>query len=232
MVWCLPLTKRQHKLVSTPDPSSADRSPNEAPLNAPGGAVLLAAAIVASFPLQQRFLTDDAVGALSVSWLALADGAWSTPLTSIFLHGGWTHVLMNAAFALAFGTPVARALGRGSRGGTVFFALFIVCGVLSGLGFAAAHWGDAVGAIGASGAVSGFMGAASRLIDWPGRVSPILSPSVLRLGGGWLAVNLLLAMAGFVPGLEGAAVAWEAHLAGFVAGVLLIGPAMRLAGRP
>jgi membrane associated rhomboid family serine protease len=53
------------------------------------------------------------------------------------------------------------------------------------------------------------------------------------MGAGWVVINLLIAVVGgsFLPGTGGAGVAWEAHLAGFAAGVLLIGPLGRLSPR-
>jgi membrane associated rhomboid family serine protease len=70
------------------------------------------------------------------------------------------------------------------------------------------------------------MGAAARLIDGRGRVGRFFSSPVLGMGGAWLVVNLLIAVLGgqLLPGANGAGVAWEAHLGGFLAGVLLIGP--------
>jgi membrane associated rhomboid family serine protease len=44
------------------------------------------------------------------------------------------------------------------------------------------------------------------------------------MGAAWIVVNLLIAVTGYAPGAEGASVAWEAHLGGFAAGLLLIGP--------
>jgi membrane associated rhomboid family serine protease len=85
--------------------------------------------------------------------------------------------------------------------------------------------------VGASGAVSGLMGAAARLIAGQGRVGPLFSRTVLGMGGGWVAINLLIAVFGgqILPGSGSAGVAWEAHIAGFVAGALLIGLFGRLA---
>ena len=82
------------------------------------------------------------------------------------------------------------------------------------------HPGGTALVVGASGAVSGLMGAAARLIGGGGRPGPIFSRPVLGMGGGWLAINLLIAVFGgsFLPGAGSAGVAWEAHIAGFVAG--------------
>ena len=51
-----------------------------------------------------------------------------------------------------------------------------------------------------------------------------MSPIVISMSIGWIAVNLLLALAGFAPGLGNAGVAWEAHIFGYIAGLVLIGP--------
>jgi membrane associated rhomboid family serine protease len=140
---------------------------------------------------------------------------------------------MNAAFALAFGTPVARFFGLKLQGAIAFFAFYLATGVLSNLGYAALHWGGTGALVGASGAVSGLMGAAARLIGGRGRLGSIFAPATLSFGLSLLIVNLLIAVLGssLVPGAGGAGIAWEAHLVGFLAGVLLIGPFAKVAWR-
>lgn len=194
--------------------------------NAPWPALALAAVILGGYALQSRFPLQVVAETYAFSPAALNEGRWWTLLTAMFLHGNWGHALMNAAFALAFATPVARFFGTRGVGVVVFFAFYLVCGVLSSLGFAAVHLNSAAGLVGASGAVSGLMGAASRLMAGGGRIGRIFSSAVMGMGGAWLVVNLLVGALGgaFVPGTGGAGVAWEAHLAGFLAGVLLIGP--------
>ena len=66
----------------------------------------------------------------------------------------------------------------------------------------------------------------------PGRLGPIFGPRVISLGLGWLVVNLVMAVAGGLLTMGAGAVAWEAHLIGFAAGVLLIGLFARWAGPP
>jgi membrane associated rhomboid family serine protease len=141
--------------------------------------------------------------------------------------------MMNAAFALAFSTPLARFFGPKLEGGLAFFAFYLICGVLSNLGYAAVHPQGQALIVGASGAVSGLMGASARLIGGHGRVGPMFSSAVLSMGGAWIAINVLIALVGgsFLPGSGSAGVAWEAHLAGFAAGVLLIGPFGRFSPR-
>lgn len=207
-------------------PAREDRPEREPIFNAPWPALALVALIVGGYAVQSRFPIGEVAGQWAFSPQALDQGRWITLVTALFLHGGWGHAFLNAAFALAFATPVARFFGERMGGSVAFFAFYLTCGVLSNLGFAALHPGGSEPLVGASGAISGLMGAASRLIAGRGRVGPIFSSAVLGMGGAWVIVNLLIGALGsqFAPGADGAAVAWEAHLAGFLAGVLLIGP--------
>jgi membrane associated rhomboid family serine protease len=148
----------------------------------------------------------------------------------MFLHGGWPHAIMNALGALAFGAPVARYLGLGPRGGLSFIGFYLVCGMLSGIAYAAIHPTEMDPVVGASGAVSGLMGAASRLFGARERLNPLNSSPVMSLALGWVAVNALMAVFGAGVLADGARIAWEAHIAGFLAGVFLIGPWGRVCG--
>jgi membrane associated rhomboid family serine protease len=217
-----------------PPREQPDERPVKEPLfNAPWQAVAVTALIVVGYGVQTLFPADAVLGAYAFAPINLAPGLWETAITAIFLHGGWAHALMNGAFALAFATPVARFFGPKLEGALLFFGLYLLAGVLANLAYAAVHLGSHEPLVGASGAVSGFMGAAARLIGGRGRVGPVFSKAVLALGGSWIAVNLIIAVVGgsFFPGAGQAGVAWEAHLAGFAAGVLLIGPLGRLTPR-
>jgi membrane associated rhomboid family serine protease len=211
---------------SRPEGPDEQRPTREPLFNAPWPALALVVVIVGGYALQSRFGLELLVEEYAFSPAALEAGRWWTPLTALFLHGNWAHALMNAAFALAFATPVARFFGSRIAGVLGFFGFYLVCGVLSCLAYAAIHLGSPAALVGASGAVSGLMGAAARLIAGNGRIGRILSSPVLGMGGAWLAVNLLVGAIGsqFVPGAGGAGIAWEAHVAGFLAGVLLITP--------
>lgn len=203
--------------------------PREPAFNAPWPALVLTLAILGSYALQSRLLDDAGLYALALVPARLQQGEWTGLATSIFLHGGWVHVLLNSAFALAFGTPIARLLGVNLKGAILLWGFFLLCGVGSGAIYALIHQGSMGAVIGASGAVSGMMGAAARLMDRRGVLGPILSPSVMSTGAAWIIVNLLVALFGLTPGNDGAGVAWEAHLAGFGVGLLLIGPFAALA---
>jgi membrane associated rhomboid family serine protease len=175
---------------------------------------------------------------LALSSGDLSAGRWSGLFTSLFVHVSWVHVLVNSLFILALGAPVARFLGVGPRGALVFFAFFLVCGLVAGAGYAAiasalaaAHLGAPDWAlVGASGAASGFLGAAGRLIEGRGRLGPMLGRTVVGMSLVWIALNATLGLTGLTPGLEGGAVAWEAHIVGYFAGLFLIAPFAAAAG--
>jgi membrane associated rhomboid family serine protease len=162
---------------------------------------------------------------------------WSLPVSFVshlFLHGNVVHLLVNGAWLLAVGTPVARRLGAPR-----FFAMFFGSGIAGAGLFWAFHIGALLPMVGASGAVSGLMAALFPLIfavrddhsRWLLREHTEAMPRLTALGlwqdgraltsiAAWVGVNFLVALGvgGFAP--EGG-VAWEAHLGGFVAGLVL-----------
>lgn len=209
------------------------RAPPEPLFNAPWPALVLVGLIVAGYGLQSIAPLGEIMVAYAFSPALLAQGDWIGLFASLFLHGNWPHALMNAAFALAFGAPTAAYLGVRPARAALFFTFYMVCGVVANLGYAALHVNDPNILVGASGAVAGLMGAASRLVAGRGTLGPILSRPVLGMGGAWLAVNLLIGVIGssWIPGAQGMGIAWEAHVAGFLAGVLLISPVTWLARR-
>jgi membrane associated rhomboid family serine protease len=213
-------------------PWGGPRPEREPMFNAPWTIVVLCVGLIALYEAQKLFVPDALRDFYGVSGAALAAGRWQTLVTSLFLHGSWPHVLMNSVAALAFGPPVARLLGTNPRGAAVFFGFYLVCGVLAGLGFVAADPHGLSPAVGASGAISGLLGAASRIIQGRGRIGPMFGSTVLGMGAAWIIVNVVLGVSGLTPGAMGMQVAWQAHVAGYVAGVLLLGPFARLAGRP
>lgn len=207
------------------------RRPAPEPIvNAPWPVVVLTVGLIALYAVQSRF--PGAADYLGFYPVDLVHNRFAGLITSQFLHGNWAHALMNAGFILAFGAPVSRFFGPSLLGAAGFFLFYLACGALACIGFAALHWGGTDNLIGASGAASGLMGAAARLIGGHGRVGPVFSRPVMSLGFAWILVNLVMAFAGgLLMGDPGASVGWEAHLAGFAAGVLLIGPFGWLAGR-
>ena len=180
----------------------------------------------------QTQLEDGGLG-LAFRPSSLWDGYWWPGLlTSMFVHGNWPHVAMNAVSALAFAAPVARLM-PGARGVAGFLAFFIACGLLATLGFAVVHPTSNDSLVGASGAVFGLTGAALRLLGRrSGRLRSLTDKRFLTPAAAVMAVNAGIGLIGFAPGAEGIRVAWEAHAFGFIAGALLIGPWSRVFERP
>jgi hypothetical protein len=158
-----------------------------------------------------------------------SDKVLLTPIASMFIHGGWFHLLGNMLFLWVFGDNVEDAMGH------LRYALFYV---VAGLAAAAAHiavnQNDLIPAVGASGAIAGVLGA--YLVLYPrARITAILPifilvwvpfqlPAVILIGF-WFILQLFngvaaLGSAGVVG--AGGGVAWFAHIGGFVAGVVLV----------
>lgn len=198
-------------------------------LLAPPVALLVAASMPALYWFQER--QYDYGLSLAFRPESLFTGGWWPGLvTSMFLHGGWAHVAMNAVGALAFGPPIARLL-PGARGAAAFLAFYMVCGVIAVIGYALVHPTTQGPLVGASGAVFGLIGGALRLLGRrDGRIRPLRDPRFLKTAGVLMALNAVTGLIGLAPGMEGAQIAWEAHAFGFVAGALLLGPWVRLFG--
>ncbi len=202
---------------------TASRPAAEPPFNAPAAVLVVVASIVLTYLLQSLSPDPDAViAALGLVPLQVAQGRVWGLLTVMVVHASWAHALLNGLGALAFGTPVARWFGRG--GSLRFFAFYLLCGVLSSLGYVLLHWGRADVLVGASAAISGLMGATSRLIDRRGALAPFRSRTVIGMAAAWGFINLLMALRWIDVGSGGAPIAWEAHLFGYAAGLLMIGP--------
>jgi membrane associated rhomboid family serine protease len=206
------------------------RPGRERMFNAPWTIVALPALLIGLYAVQKVAISDAQEAHWALTRAGLVAGRWLTLLTCMFLHASWTHVLMNSVAIVAFGPPSARLMGTDARGAGVFYAFYLTCGVLAGLGFLAVTPTSADPVVGASGAVSGLLGAASRLIEGRGRIGPIFGPTVLGMAAAWTIANVILGVTGLTPGAAGVPVAWQAHLAGYLAGVLLIGPFARLSG--
>jgi membrane associated rhomboid family serine protease len=206
----------------------------EPAFNSPWPALAIPAAILIAYVLQGLAGDPDAAAeAFGFSPAALGEGHWSGLLTALFIHANWTHVGLNALGALAFGAPVARWIGVRGLGPLIYFAFYLVCGAMGSLGFALVHSGATTVLVGASGAVYGLMGAASRMLgvrDPASGLAPFTSRTVIGIAVGVMIINALMAVVG-VPGFSvGGPIAWEAHLFGYAAGLLSIGPVLRLRG--
>jgi membrane associated rhomboid family serine protease len=200
----------------------------EPAFNAPWPSLVLPVVLIAAYLVQRQLPPAEQAHLALTSQAILREGRWDTLFTHIFMHAGWTHLFMNLGSALAFGPPVARLFGQGVRGAVLFVLFFLICGAFGGLGFVATHIEGSGLVVGASGAISGLWGAASRLLGQNGRLAPIFSRQVISQALVFTVLNVLIGLAGGFAQLN---IAWEAHLAGYVAGLLLIGPASLLADR-
>jgi membrane associated rhomboid family serine protease len=150
-------------------------------------------------------------------------------LFSMFLHGGWLHLLGNMLFLFVFGNNIEDRFGRFR-----FLLFYLLCGYVAAYGYALANADSTVPLVGASGAVSGVLGA--YLVMFPrARVwslVPVLLFIPLRLPA-WLVLGLWFVLqwiysAGYAVS-EAGGVAYLAHVLGFVVGMLV---ALPVAGRP
>jgi membrane associated rhomboid family serine protease len=157
--------------------------------------------------------------------------AFTSPVTYSLLHGNLPHLAINMIWLAAFGSPLANRIG---------VLRFIAFWIATSLGAAGLHYvlhmTDQSPLVGASGAISGMMGAAARFafrIDRssgkPASGGPILpvaavfrSRGVVTFFAIWMVVNLVTGLIGLGSGSEGQ-IAWEAHIGGFLVGFLAIG---------
>ncbi len=151
--------------------------------------------------------------------------AWYTVVTSVFLHGGWFHLIGNMWFLWVFGNNIEDAMGPGR-----FVAFYLLCGIVAALAQIVVQPGSPVPMVGASGAVSGIMGA--YLVLYPRVrvhllvvlfvfITRLTVPAYLMLLY-WVFLQVL----GGLPTLAGVAsnggVAFMAHIGGFIAGLICI----------
>jgi membrane associated rhomboid family serine protease len=160
-----------------------------------------------------------------------------TPFTHALMHGGWDHLLINMAWLAIFGTPVAR------RYGTVpTLILFFVSAAAGAALFAATTLWSGAYLIGASGGIAGLTGAAVRFIFQPVLVAQnpetgervLLGRKLASLAEVaqekrarmfvliWVVLNAAVPLLPLFTG-ESIQIAWQAHLGGFFAGILLVG---------
>ncbi len=223
------MTDRDHWHGNAPPP---EREPF---FTAPPLAILFPVLLIALYGLQSLAspgMQMRIIDGFALSPVLLRSGYYELAFTHIFLHGSWLHVLANSAFCLAFATPLVRAMGPGPRGAFSFIAFFLICGVAAGVGYCLLNWYSSVPMVGASGAISGLMGAAIRLRADPGNpgLEPLWHPRVLVMTATYIGGNALTAFVPLPVG-EGMVIAWQAHVVGYLAGMVLISPWLRLLHR-
>ena len=160
-----------------------------------------------------------------------------TPFSHALLHAGWEHLLVNAAWFAIFATPVSRRYGAGPM-----LAIFFVSAAAGAALFAATTLYSGAYLVGASGGVAGLTGAAMRFIFQPVIVAQhpetgervILGRRLAGLGDLWrdtrarffiliwVVLNAAVPLLPLLTGMD-VSVAWQAHLGGFLAGILMVG---------
>jgi membrane associated rhomboid family serine protease len=156
---------------------------------------------------------------------------WLTSFTSMFIHGGWDHILGNMLFLLVFGIHVERSMGR-----LRFLLFYFVCGLGANALEVLTSASSDVPGIGASGAIAGVLAGYLLLypashVDallplgrfyWPTRV-----PAWIFIGL-WFLYQLVLSVVTFGDVAGGGGVAYSAHVGGFITGLILV----RIFSRP
>jgi len=150
--------------------------------------------------------------------------AYGTLVSSMFLHGGWMHLIGNMLYLWIFGNNIEDVMGHAK-----FIVYYLLCGILAALSHMMIDSASTVPMVGASGAISGILGA--YLLLFPrARVLVLIPlgfftrvmyvPAGLVLGF-WFVLQIL--NGGMSLGHEGGGVAFFAHIGGFIAGMALIG---------
>ena len=169
--------------------------------------------------------------ALTPSHIKLAlEGHRYTPLeaflplfTSMFLHGGWLHIIGNMWFLWIFGDNVEDRFGH-----LGYLMFYIICGLGSGASQVIFSWGSKIPSLGASGAISGVLGA--YIVFFPRAkiltLVPLLIifftvrvPAAIFIGL-WFVMNFLSGV-GSLGATNTGGVAWWAHVGGFLIGVII-----------
>lgn len=145
-------------------------------------------------------------------------------VTSMFLHGGWMHLIGNMLYLWIFGNNIEDVMGHAK-----FVIFYLICGILAAGSHALTDPSSSIPMVGASGAISGVLGAylllfpraqVLVLIPLGFFIRMMYVPAGLVLGF-WFLLQILSGSA--TLGQSGGGVAWFAHVGGFVAGLALIG---------
>jgi len=150
------------------------------------------------------------------------EGSWITPVMSMFLHGGWLHLIGNLWFLWIFGGNVEDAMGHGR-----FVLFYVACGLAAAAAQVFANTASPIPMVGASGAIGGVMGAyivlyprvhVHLLLILGFYVGTVAVPAVAMLGY-WILVQFI---GGLASSAASGGVAFWAHVGGFGAGALLV----------
>ena len=168
----------------------------------------------------------DQAGFLPIELTSHEPGGWTHLFTSMFMHGGWMHLIGNMWFLWIFGNNI-----EDNCGSIRFLIFYLLCGVAATLAFTALDPRSSIPLVGASGAISGVLGAYllhhpqarvltlvplgffTRLMEIPAWVFLLV----------WIGLQVVSQLfAARAHGVESSGVAYAAHIGGFVAGMGLI----------
>jgi rhomboid family protein len=144
-----------------------------------------------------------------------------TPITSMFLHGGWGHILGNALFFWVFGNNIEDSMGPGR-----FLVFYLLCGLIAAATHVLVQPASPVPTVGASGAISGVLGA--YLVLYPRvRVNTLIMFFIVAVPAWiiliwWFGVQVLTAYMTPLRADVSSGVAVWAHIGGFVSGMVLV----------
>ncbi|UNE54727.1 rhomboid family intramembrane serine protease [Bartonella machadoae] len=218
------------------------KQPREPLLNVPFIIVVLIALCFGIYFVQEYFLSER-LYIESLEFFSFTPSFFKidplkfcyTVISYSFMHGSLKHVTINMVWLLVFGSPLVKYFGN-----LRFLIFWGVTAILSVLTYFVVHPDSAISLVGASGVVSGMMGAFARYGFpqgyWGDRMQnerflgPLLSikqalcsRDVLVYMSIWLSVDFIIGISSFLFEEEGISVAWEAHIGGFISGFLLIG---------
>lgn len=171
--------------------------------------LLISPPVQADIFLTYGFKPADWTGELGFTPLALV-----TPITYMALHGGWMHLVMNAAMLMAFGAGVEKWMGAKK-----FVLFFILCGLFAAMAEVIVHPFSQYPVIGASGALSGLFAAVLIGMQKDGRL-PTGRYGIWPFAAVWIGISIVFGF--FGDDIAGAPIAWIAHLGGFFGGLLLM----------
>ena len=147
---------------------------------------------------------------------------WLTIFSSMFLHGGWMHLIGNMVYLWVFSNNVEDVMGH-----TRFIVFYLLCGLLAALTQAVLNPDSEIPMIGASGAISGVLGA--YLLLYPRARILVVIPFGILIYTPWIAAYWVLGfwfvlqlLNSWLSASDAGGVAYGAHLGGFIAGMLLI----------
>lgn len=160
------------------------------------------------------FVPGSYTGTVPFTWAALAG-----PITFTFLHGSWTHIILNGFMMMAFGTGVERWMGAKRM-----LTFFMICNIFAALAQFMLNPSSTAPVIGASGGLSGLFAAVLLMMQDQSRAHGGTRQSIMPFIILWVVISVVF---GLIGGPDGGNIAWAAHIGGFLAGFIIYRPIMQ-----